>query len=84
MRLSLVCWESGGRKTGVERPDIEILNASVTVNVMEGSPLCENYGQPARAVLQAAVPACEALVVGIGQSDKVAQMLVSELRPRSR
>jgi len=46
VRLSLVGWESGGWKTGVERPDIEILDASLTVKVVEGSPLREYNSQP--------------------------------------
>lgn len=84
MRLSPVRWKPGGWNTGVERPDIEILDASVAVEIVESSPLREYYGQPARAVLRSAARACEGLVVGIGLSRKTAQMPISERCPRSR
>src|SRR5262249_45099012 len=91
MRFSPVGWKAGARDSGVESPDVEVLDAraavgmaSAAAQIVHGCALRQHDGQPARPVFWPAPSAGEELVVGVSQGRDAAQRLTGQRCPRSQ
>lgn len=92
MSLASVCREPGAGDSGVERPDVEVLDprpvvtvsTGLTVREVLGRALGEDDQEPAGPVLGAAAGPGEGGVVQVGQPGQVGQVLAGQrlVRPR--